>query len=182
MMTRWIYLLLILSSAAILPVAALAQSILPRDVAMSEDMRRQMNTFFSNFSEASLPPFREGELADTSLIQFALSHININAPRRVVNGRLAARHVDTVSAKYFGRTVRRHQSVGIRCADSKWEGGRSGCYQNGYYSFDFSDGEAFAFSQIVRLVDMGDRRYTAYVNLFRPTLDFEGDPHGTVEE
>lgn len=92
-----------------------------------------------------------------------------------------ARHVDTVSAKYFGRTVRRHQSVGIRCADSKWEGGRSGCYQNGYYIFDFSDGEAFAFSQIVRLIEIGDRRYIAYVNVYRPSLDFEGDPHGTVE-
>jgi len=60
-----------------LPSLAMAQS----EIKMTAGEKKQLDTFFSNFSEAALKSFKQNSLPPEALLDFALNHIYKNAFR-----------------------------------------------------------------------------------------------------
>ena len=160
--------------AAMSPPAA-AQS--GSEVRVSPQDWRRLNVFFSNFAEASVKPFRRGEVPPATLIQFGVLHILINAHQRVQNmpgrpdyGRLTARQVEAEITKYFGVPFSRHQSLS---GDYSWIE-----YANGYYVFPLADGETHPFAQLNRMTDVGGGEFTATLSVYQMP-DYDVDLYGT---
>jgi len=84
--------------------------------------------------------------------------------------RLADKHVEAAVEKYFGRKLKKHEST---------DGYR---YKNGYYYMPCADGEGYTFSQVTKLVDLGNDLFLAHVNVYVTGSGFTGDPHGTPAE
>ena len=45
---------------------------------MDANMKKQLDTFFSNFSEAYVQPFAKGKIEDANLIRFGVLHVILN--------------------------------------------------------------------------------------------------------
>ncbi len=151
------------------------------EVRLDVQLRRRLNTFFSNFAEAGIDEFRSGRTPAGTLIRFGVLHNSINAdhrfervPGREHEVRIPARQIEATIRKYFGISVPRHESV---TGDYDWIR-----YLNGYYIIPAADGETYPFAQVMRLQQLPNREYIAWVNVYQP-----GDPafenvHGTEEE
>ncbi|HEY5534473.1 MAG TPA: hypothetical protein VIL99_06020 [Ignavibacteria bacterium] len=128
-------------------------------VTLSADEQKKLNTFFSNFSEAYLEPFTSGNITDDELIKFGILH-NYNNNFRLFEkaGENELKIKDALISKsiekYFGKTFSAHKST----KDYK--------YKNGYYFIPNADGEAYTFSQVTSLSDIGGDRYIAYINVY----------------
>jgi hypothetical protein len=150
------------------------------EVRVSPQEWRRLNVFFSNFVEASVQPFRRGEVPPATLVQFGVLHILINAPQRVQRepgrpdyGRLSASDVTAEVTKYFGVPFSRHQSLG---GAYSWIQ-----YANGYYVFPRADGETYPFAQLNRLIDLGGGEFTATFSVYQ-MADYDVDRYGTPVE
>jgi hypothetical protein len=94
-----------------LPSLAMAQS----EINLTAIEQEQLNTFFSNFSEANLKSFKQNSLTREALLNFALEHIYKNADtslKRSKDGSAAiipATLVDKTTEKYFGQKIKRHE-------------------------------------------------------------------------
>lgn len=63
-------------------------------VILNPETRKQLNTFFSNFSEAGVRPFATGQIPESTLIDFGVRHNMINREQVINNGKLSAQEVD----------------------------------------------------------------------------------------
>jgi len=146
----------------------------PREVRLSVTEQRKLNTFFSNFSEARVEPFKRGGPSNKALIRFCLWHHGLNATGRIEMNkdyskwRLAARHVDETALKFFGRRVAHHEAP-----DAQFP------YRSGYYyNMLFGEGDPVPFSQLGKLYAVGGNEYRAEVNVFEPPSGaWDGDVH-----
>lgn len=149
------------------------------EVKMTAGLKKTLNTFFSNFSETNLEPFEAGRIRDDALIQFGVLHNVINNPKlfEIVGGgenqRLAAKHVEAAVEKYFGLRIGQHKSLAGNYSYIK--------YRNGFYYAPRASGEAYTFSQVMRLID-NNGTFTAYVNVYVASSGSNINPHGTPAE
>lgn len=136
----------------------------PRAVKMDRALRRQLNTFFSNFSEASVAPFRRGRLSDERIIWFAVRHQWMNHSQ----DKVPVARVDALANWYFGRKIQRHSLT----ADSA--GYIS--FRNGIYKIEVGEGDPLPFSQIATLTDLGNGEFAATTNDYETheEIDFHG--------
>jgi hypothetical protein len=151
-----------------------------RDVAgLTAAERDRLDTFFSNFSEAGLPEFTNGNLALDAILNFGVDHVRLNTPGREMIS-LDARHwgvpADQVRAavhKYFGYTL----------ADSDLRATtRYSLSNSGYYILPKADGEGATFSQVVTFNATGEGQYEATVNVYKASPTFTGDVHAAPAE
>jgi hypothetical protein len=143
-----------------------------REIQLGKEEWKKLNVFFSNFPEVFLYPFSEGEITNDELLRFGIAHNYLNNPNLIeefssTSGRLSAKYVEASIKKYFGIAQVIHHSI-------DWHD-----YKDGYYSIRYASGEAYCFSQVTKLIDVGEGDYVAYVNEYIASSGFTGDPHGT---
>jgi len=145
-----------------------------REVQMEKALKDKLDIFFSNFSEAYVAPFENGNISDDSLISFAIHHIWINnsgwVEMKEHNGYIKDSYIDTTTYRYFGKKVSVHKSV------------QGYPYENGCYRFPLASGEAYVFSQINKLYDLGNDFYKAEISIYVASSSFTGDIHGTMDQ
>lgn len=130
--------------------------------------KRKLDTFFSNFSEAGMESFKKDALSDEAMLNFALTHNYINNRKALKTSKdgqsaiIPADMVDKATVKYFGRRINKPL--------------------NPSYAVSLADGEAYTFSQISRLVNMGDHLYQAEGVIYSTGSGGTPDPHGTPAE
>lgn len=146
------------------------------EISMDIDVQKKLDTFFSNFSEANVKPFEKGKIDDSSLIGFGVIHVIINNDKLISykgeknEGYIKAEDVDTMTSYYFGEKVSKHKTVD------------SYIFENGSYKFQMASGEAYTFSQIEKLSDLGNNKYQAEVSIYKASSGFTGDSHGTIND
>ena len=147
------------------------------EISMDIDVQKKLDTFFSNFSEANVKPFEKGKIDDSSLIGFGVIHVIINNNNLIQHkgenkneGYIKAEDVDTMTSYYFGKKVNQHKTVD------------SYIFENGSYKFQMASGEAYTFSQIEKLSDLGNNKYQAEVSIYKASSGFNGDSHSTIND
>ncbi|WP_394793827.1 hypothetical protein [Armatimonas sp.] len=146
------------------------------ELPLSTGERRALNTFFSNFSEAGVEPFKRGQLSDQQLIRFALLHERINARRQIIRagkGYVSAGRVDELCLRYFGQKPKRHGVSAPKRLSDHTE------YHAGQYSFPLGDGEGPTFSQVRKLRSAPGGLFEAEVEVYSGPNGWEGDPHSS---
>jgi len=142
-----------------------------KEVTLSAAEMKKLNVFFSNFSEAYLAPFTAGNISDEELIKFGVLHNFINNRKQFQkSGEYVMVTFDAVSKsieKYFGKTFKNHKPTD----DFKYKGG--------YYFIQDADGEAFTFSQVGSVSDIGGDKYVAMVNVYSASSGWTGDVNGS---
>jgi len=147
-----------------------------KEIKMDANMKKQLDTFFSNFSEAYVEPFEKGKIEDANLIRFGVLHVILNDTKLVENkggnndGYIKAENVDAASLYFFGKKPQKYTSID------------GYTYENGYYKFPKASGEVYTFSQIDKLSDLGSNMYKAEVSIYTASSGFAGDSHGTMEK
>jgi hypothetical protein len=135
--------------------------------------QKKLNTFFSNFSEVFVEAFSQDSLGDQTLITFGVAHNYRNRSKlfeRTADGakaKIKAIYVDQATQKYFDRKIEKHQSVG------DYE------YKGGYYYLTEASGEMLQFSQVERVVSLGNKRYAVDVNVYSSSSGWTGNVHAT---
>lgn len=144
--------------------SALAQS----ESKLGAAEKRKLDTFFSNFSEVNMQSFKKDSLSDKALLDFALMHHyknNFKSLKRSSDGAsviVPAERVDQATLKYFGRKIGKHAKE--------------------FYAVPLADGEAVVFSQIGRLVNLGNDLYQAEGVIYSTGSGSTLDQHGTPAE
>ena len=129
--------------------------------------KKQLNTFFSNFSEANVKSFKQNSLTRAELLNFALLHIYKNAYKSLKHSKdgsaaiIPAALVDQTTQKYFGQKIQQHEKS--------------------EYLVPLADGEAYIFSQITRLLGAGKDLFQAEGVIYMTGSGGTPDPHGTPE-
>jgi len=146
-----------------------------KDVKLTSEEQKKLNTFFSNFSEVNLKPFKRGEISNDELINFGVYHNYKNNPKYFEksgegNVRLKEGYVVNSVQKYFGLTLGEQKST----PDIK--------YKSGYYYIPEADGEAFTFSQVEKVIDIGYDQFIAYVNVYTASSGWTGNVHSNPNE
>ena len=153
--------ILLLIICLFLPSLAIAQS----EIKMKAGEKKQLDIFFSNFSEANLKSFKQNSLPQEALLDFALSHIYKNAYKSLKKSKdgssaiIPAVRVDQTTEKYFGQKLPKHE--------------------NSEYLVPLADGEAYIFSQISRLLAVGQGLFQAEGVIYMTGSGGTPDPHGT---
>ena len=140
----------------------------PKAVKMDRTLRRQLNTFFSNFSETDLGPFRRGRLGDKQKIEFAFLHEYLNDAKREYPCHVSAKRVDALANWYFGAPIKQHRFPGSPHENE--------AFRNGVYTYTMGDGDPIAFSQIVTLTNLQNGEFAATTNDYWTHEEY--DPHG----
>ncbi len=175
-MKKNIFIIIIVSFVMLAGIAFAGTS--PREVKLTSAEKKQLNTFFSNFSEVFVEPFAKDKISDRALIEFSIYHNYKNNEKRFVKGgkeyqvKIKASYIDETAMKFFGKKISKHQSID----DSGIE------YKDGWYYTTDASGEEYDFSQIVSLVDNGDSIFTATVNVYSASSGWVGDTHATEKE
>ena len=105
--------ILLLISFFLLPSWAMAQ----KEIKMSSGEKKQLDTFFSNFSEAGLQSFKQNSLSQEALLNFALDHIYKNDYKSIKHSKdgntaiIPAALVDKVTEKYFGQKTQKARKI-----------------------------------------------------------------------
>ncbi|MCB2339569.1 hypothetical protein [Clostridium estertheticum] len=147
-----------------------------KKIEMNGNMKKQLDTFFSNFSEAYVEPFENGNISDEKLIRFGIFHVIINNEKLIENkgevnyGYIKAENIDNKCLYYFGKKPQKHITI------------KGYLYENGYYKFPRASGEQYTFSQIDKLFDLGNNTYKAEVSIYNASSGFTGDSHGTMDQ
>jgi hypothetical protein len=146
-----------------LPALAMAQA----EINLNAVQKKQLNTFFSNFSEADVKSFKQNSLTRAELLNFALLHIYKNAYKSLKHSKdgsaaiIPAVMVDKTTLRYFGKKIHQHEKS--------------------EYLVPLADGEAYRFSQITRLRGGGKDLLQAEGVIYRAGSGGTPDPHGTPE-
>lgn len=143
-------------------------------IELSISEREKLNTFFSNFAEVQMADFDEQSLTDADIIYFAVYHNSINDYERfesVDNNKIKIKKefIDETAEKYFDRKIELHQST------------ESITFANGYYTIENASGEAFYFSQIEDIFDLGDNNCFVTVNLYVASSGWTGSSQANPE-
>jgi len=144
-------------------------------VKLSAGEQKKLNVFFSNFSEVGMEPFTKDKVTDEALINFGVLHVNKNNKSMLekadaMNSKIKEDKVSESVQKYFGVIITSHKST------------KQFKYKNGYYFIPQADGEAYTFSQVERLTDIGGDLYTAYVNVYTAGSGWTGDSNGSKKD
>lgn len=144
------------------------------DVNITPELRKKLNTFFSNFSEVQMEPFDPITLSDEQIIDFAVFHNHINNYKRFENAgnnkiKIKKEYIEETAEKYLNRKISKHQST------------EKVNFSNGCYVIEDASGEAFYFSQLEELSDMGDNAYYATVNVYVASSGWAGDYQSNPE-
>jgi hypothetical protein len=129
--------------------------------------KKQLNTFFSNFSEADVKSFKQNSLTHEALLNFALDHIYKNADKSLKRSKdgsaaiIPAALVDKTTEKYLGQKIQKHEKS--------------------EYLVPLASGEAYKFSQITRLRGAGKDLFQAEGVIYMTGSGGTPDPHGTPE-
>lgn len=152
----------LLITCLFLPSSATAQA----EIKLNAAEKKQLDSFFSNFSEAAVESFKQGAISQEALMDFALDHIYKNAAKslkRTKDGAAAiipAALVDKTTEKYLGQKIKQHQKS--------------------EYLVPEASGEAYKFSQITKLTAAGNDLFQAegviYVARSGSTLDMHATP------
>jgi hypothetical protein len=159
---------------SLLPRVGFTQTQAPH-LTLSAEETRQLNTFFSNFSEALMEPFTRDNQDDKNLIDFAILHNYINNYARFERGRaehqvkIKASYIDETTRRFFGKTIPHPQPDPDRGIE----------YHEGWYHCTDASGEAYYFSQVASLSDQGKGLYTATIKVYVAGSGWTGDVHGT---
>ncbi len=127
--------------------------------------QKKFNTFFSNFSESNVPSFTSP--TDEIMLNFALSHIYKNKFKtlKVTKDKLSViatpEQVNTSSIKYFGKAPSAHKEK--------------------EYTMPIADGEAFVFSQLDKIEDIGNNFFKAEGTIYTTGSGGTPDVHATPE-
>jgi hypothetical protein len=154
---------LIIIMCFFLPSSAMAQS----EIHLHGVEKTQLDTFFSNFSEANMKSFKQNSLTREALLNFALNHIYKNADKSLQRSKdgsaviIPAALVDQTTEKYFGHKLQKHEK-------SK-------------YPVSLASGEAYTFSQITRLSGAGTDLFQAEGVIYMTGSGGTPDPHGTPQ-
>jgi hypothetical protein len=146
-----------------LPSLVMAQSA----INLNAVEKKQLNTFFSNFSEVNLKSFKKNSLPPEALLNFALEHIYKNADKSLKRSKdgsaaiIPAGLVDKTTEKYFGQRIQKHEKA--------------------EYPVPLASGEAYRFSQITRLLGAGQDLFQAAGFIYMTGSGGTPDPHGTPE-
>jgi hypothetical protein len=144
-----------------LPSLAMAQSA----INLNEVQKKQLNIFFSNFSEVQMKSFKQKTLTNEALLNFALEHIYKNADKSLKRSKdgsaaiIPAAWVDKTTEKYFGQKIQKHEKS--------------------EYLVPLASGEAYRFSQITRLLGAGQDLFQAAGVIYLTGSGGTSDPHGT---
>ena len=147
-----------------------------KEIKMDANMKKQLDTFFSNFSEAYVEPFDQGKIEDDNLIRFGVLHVILNNAKLIETkgdnnyGYIKAENIDGATLYFFGVKPQNHTSID------------GYTYENGYYKFPKASGEVYTFSQIDKLSDLGNGTCQAEVSIYTASSGFTGDSHGTLEQ
>jgi hypothetical protein len=146
-----------------LPTLAIAQS----EINLKAVEKKQLNTFFSNFSEVNLKSFRQNSLTQEALLNFVLDHIYKNADKFLkwskdgASAVIPAALVDKTTERYFGQKIKKHEKS--------------------EYLVPLASGEAHIFSQIARLWGAGQDLFQVEGVIYMTGSGGTPDPHGTPE-
>lgn len=127
--------------------------------------QKKFNTFFSNFSESYVPSFTSP--TDEIMLEFSLSHIYKNKFKtlKVTKDKLSViatpEQVNTSSIKYFGKAPSAHKEK--------------------EYIMPIADGEAFVFSQLDKIEDIGNNFFKAEGTVYMTGSGGTPDVHATPE-
>lgn len=143
-------------------------------VNLTNEEIKNLNTFFSNFSEVMLPSFSRNELTDEELINFGVFHNKINNYSRFEKDgenkiKIKKEYVDESVKKYFDTKITQAQST------------NEITYSNGYYSVYESDGESYVFSQIYSLYDCLNGEFLAIVDIYVADSGWSGNRQSNPE-
>lgn len=147
-----------------------------KKIEMNANMKKQLDTFFSNFSEAYVEPFAKGKIEDANLIRFGVLHVILNNAKLIETkgdsnyGYIKAENIDGATLYYFGGKPKNQTSID------------GYTYENGYYKFPKASGEVYTFSQIDKLYDLGNGTFKSEVSIYTASSGFAGDSHGTIEQ
>ena len=147
--------------AVFVPCLARAQ----QPVSLDAGERKRLDTFFSNFAEVNLPDFVKNGLGDQAMLDFALWHCVMNAPKSFKTTKdgnaivIPSEAVDKVTQRYFGQVVPRHAKAS--------------------YTADLATGDAFVFAQVKTLSRLDDGTYLATGTIYATGSGGTPDPHGT---
>lgn len=151
----------------VLGVCSQGASARPHEVKMGQALRQSLDLFFSNFSEARVPPFERGRITDRQLLEFGVLHRILDekgleplSPRHAQFGgggwRLAGERVSGAAAYYFGRVPTKYASVlGV-------------AFKNGYFYGRYADGETYDVARVTRLLALGGGFFRADVDIVTP--------------
>jgi|WetSurMetagenome_2_1015567.scaffolds.fasta_scaffold415153_1 hypothetical protein len=146
-----------------LPSLAIAQS----EINLNMVEKKQLNIFFSNFSEANVKSFKQNSLTHEALLNFALDHVYKNADKSLKRSKdgsaaiIPAALVDKTTEKYFGQKIQKHEKS--------------------EYLVPLASGEAYIFSQITRLLSAGKDLSQAAGVIYMTSSGGTPDPQGTPE-
>ncbi len=145
----------------LLPSLAAAQA----EITLTAGKKKQLDTFFSNFSETNLKSFKQNSLSQEALLNFALDHIYKNDYKSIKHSKngaaaiIPAALVDKTTEKYFGQKLKKQQKA--------------------EYQVPEASGEAYVFSQITRLLVAGKNLFQAEGVIYMTGSGGTPDPHGT---
>jgi len=132
---------------------------------LTTDQQKKLNVFFSNFSESYVPSFTEA--TDEIMTNFALSHNYINKFKSLKTTKdglsvtVTPDQLDTTAKKYFGKPIIKHREK--------------------IYTMPLADGEAFTFSQLDSLEDLGDKLFKAEGTIYMTSSGGTPDVHANPE-
>jgi hypothetical protein len=140
----------------------------PKPIGLEAAQKKKLDTFFSNFSEAAVPSFAPATLTDEILISFGIEHWYINNFKQLnrdangVDVQVTREQVDQSAIRYFGRPVKAHAKPA--------------------YRHPLASGEAYTFSQIDSLAELGNDTFLAEGTIYTTGSGDTIDPHGTPAE
>ncbi|MBC8060955.1 MAG: Ig-like domain-containing protein [Clostridiaceae bacterium] len=153
-----------------------------KQVQMGKTLKDKLDTFFSSFAEADVKPFQNSDISDEELMNFTILNIyknnwDLKGYNKLVetrsgdinNGFVKAATIDTITYKYFGKKVTVHKSI------------PGYTYEKGYYKLPRASVIIYPFSQVNKLYDLGNNLYIAEISIYQPSINFVGDPHGSLD-
>jgi len=146
---------------------------------LSNEEKRKLNVFFSNFAEASFEEYDCDNISAETLIAFAFAHNRINRTSKEEYDMFTSPYfesimgirtevMDKIIGKYFGVSVPHNDTV------SKNKFGRydGWAFKDGYVYTCAADGAFYDYCAVATtLADMGDGTYLAEYDVYSTELD-----------
>ena len=132
-------------------------------ISMSTNEKKQLDTFFTHFTEPDMRTFRQAELTDDPLIHTAPWHIVFNLadnPEKTNGGYktlIPQKLIDELKRKYLDKVVSDHQ--------------------RSVHTFGPAAGEVTVFSQVDALTRIDDGPFQAKGTVYYIPGQIEPDPH-----
>jgi len=132
---------------------------------MSKAERKDLNTFFSNFSEVyCLDNFDNCLFESDQVINFALWHDYINNNTRFSAPDPANNYLQRISGDYISKNLDRY--LGILSIYLGFYSDGPNYYKDGYIYFMGSTGGPIRWSQVTSFVNNGDGTFTAQIDVY----------------